>query len=364
MIPSPLTLAEWERAIAADPAAAGPILQELAARLGEYSAANARLRAELAAWQSGEHVAALEARLAELTSQIARLEAAAAAPTPVVPRRVLAWTPAGAVRRLALDPAAAVRLEGAAWADTVGLAQAAADAALLALFDSGRVLRLGDERLADERLGDERLDPEGRERLAALFPLDGLARAAHVCQISRLGFVKRSQPDHLSGHIARGYIGAGATLAADRGWGLAALPPGARLVIVSRWGAVAAFDPAALPFTTVEALQLPDGDGVVAAFALADTDSLAAFSDGGMALVRAASWLETAATPSRGQALLSPRRRAAGVRLVGGGAVGPDAGDVVILTDDGALTGESLAEVVARGRLAHEGGLRAVGFCA
>jgi hypothetical protein len=389
---TPEKIEEWLKEAEERPGSAGLLIRYIANRLSELSARNEELLADNIALRLGHKVEEYESRIANLEYQLELLkrqlasntggEPADAGPGGRLPAQpparaglaLLLYTPQGQVLKAevdeALTPGPSPRVEegkaGAPVARLSGMLDAQAPPGLLLvraheelllIFDSGRTVALPAAGLtanpaqALDWSQASLYEPRGVEALVAIAPISRMALADFAIQASRRGCLKKLPESFFESCVAKDFIGTGVKLPADQTFGLTLCGKDDQVVLVSQAGFVAGAAVERLPFTIEEALRLASNDHLVTAFALAGREALLFVTHNGKAVQRAASWLEPAVSAkSQGQALLSPSRRAAGVRIVGAAAAAPEDWGLALLSD-GTLTAHRLGDLLDRGAL-------------
>jgi len=366
-------IADWIKEIEQRPASSGAILRAITARLVELDKWNAELLTDNIELRSGNRVEEYEARIAALEYQIELLKrqpgaGSQPAQTTAPAGSLLLFQPSGRVLRLAL------RFESFSHAAELARFDAPLDPSqpapgmlfahpaeeLLFVFDSGRTVTLDVEQLPfsgpnlDWRLA-RRIDPRPGEELSAVMPLTDLPHYESCVQISRRACAKLMPRTSFQSLLARGSIGAGIKRRPDKTAGLTFCARDGRITLATREGWLLTLPADRVPYTVDELMQLSASDYVAAVFSPAEKSQLVFLTNNARVIHRDADWLEPAVSfKSRGQAILSPARRDAGVRIVGAAAASID-GWGVVLRSDGVATLVSIASLISSGVLEHEG---------
>lgn len=364
----PDQIEEWIREVEERPISAPAILRYIASRLADLAAQNEALTAENIALRSGKKVEDFESRIASLEYQLDLLKRHAGEAAPAVlpadqAAGLLLFNARGQVLRLAFRPDELVSgSELARFASPPpgdpppSLLAAAPNEELLFAFDSGRAITqpLRSFPPAEGRLdwtAGRRIDIRPGEELVAALPIARMSLFEYAIQVSRRGCAKLILKSVLQSFIAKNAIGSGIKRKPDKAAALVLCPKDDRLVLATREGFLLALEARLLPYTSDEVMQLGPLDHVVSALCPGDKPSLLVLTNNGKAVHREVGWLEPASSfKSRGQALLSPSRREAGLRVIGAAAV--DAGDwCAVLRSDGALLAYRAEDLFASGAI-------------
>ena len=376
---TPEKIEEWLKEAEERPASSGLLIRYIANRLSELSARNEELLADNIALRLGRKVEEYESRIANLEYQLDLLKRQVAgglpeaAPGAISPAQasaqagltLLLYTPQGQVLKAEIArpeqaEAAVARLAevtGGEAGAPPGLLLARPYDELLLIFNSGRTVTVPAASLPEsppqalDWAGASLYEPRGVETLAAIVAVTRMALADFAIQASRRGCLKKLPENFFESCVAKDFIGSGVKLPSDQTFGLALCGKEDQVALVSQAGFAACVPVERLPFTVEEALRLASTDHLVAAFALAGRETLLFVTNNGKAVQRPASWLEPGLSPkSQGQALLSPARRQAGVRIVGAAGVAADGWGLALLSD-GSLALHRLDELLERGAL-------------
>ncbi len=204
-------------------------------------------------------------------------------------------------------------------------------------------------------------EPHAGETLVAVLPAARMSLFDYCVQVSRKGYAKKIKESFLENFIASNYIGSGVRLAADETGCLAFCNEADLFVLVTRLGYLASLPVQQLPVVSEEVMRLGterQGDHIVSVFVVGgeqqtgETSDILLVTQSGKVIHRQSDWLEPANSfKSQGQAVFSKARREAGVRIVGASSVRED-GWGAVLTTDGSLSVQRLAEVLASGSFA------------
>ena len=369
---------EWIQEAETRPGSALMILKLVANRLRDLTERNEELLAENIALENGTRVEEYQKRLTHLEFQLEMLK-----------RRlgedgaVLAGTPAGTAlsllvynaqgRIFRLDPSTRFRQAqpdssgGEALGRITGelssdgelprLLSVPADEEVLLLFTSGRISTLSIAGLPAVEAGGEWAweqaslpdEPHAGELLACLMPLSRLPFSDLVVQVSRRGNVKKTMTSLAQTVLSNRYLGRGAIQKADQPFSAALCQKKERFALVTYEGRLLGLEVDDLSYVAEERIRLDTLDYVVAAFALAPSESLLCLTQNGKVIVREGSSLEISKSPqSRGQALISPSRLEQGTRFIGAVAV-READKLVVLDAEGRLTLHSAGDVTGAG---------------
>lgn len=357
----------WIDEIEQRPDSAAEIIRAITARLAELDSWNEELLADNIALRSGERAEAYEKRIASLEYQLEMLKrqvggSALTAVPAAEGANLLLFNLRGQMLRqnFTLDglksgsELARFNDDPAKEPVPPGLLVISPHEELLIAFDSGRTVTVAAAKIPlskgelDWRKA-YRVDPRPGEELSAVLPIARMSLHEACVQVSRRGCVKLMLKASFESFVARNAIGAGVKRKPDRTAALVFCARDGRLALASREGYLLSMSTAQLPFAPDEILQLSASDHIVAAFNPGSKSSILALTNNGKAIHREASWLEPAVSyKSRGQAVFSPARREAGVRVIGAAAV--DENDWgMALCSDGALMAYSIADLLANG---------------
>jgi hypothetical protein len=364
---------DWIREIEERPASAALILRAIAARLIELDKWNEELLVDNIALRSGNRVEAYESRIAALEYQLELLKrhTGADADVPSAPApgtaaqlnqtALLLFNPGGQILRLPVPadcPAAGLEMghfpSPLDPRQPLGFLSAMNHEELLFVFDSGRTVTLqaGQIALAGADLDwrqSHRVLPRPGEELVVVVPITALALAEYCVQVSRRACAKLMPKASFQGLITRGSIGAGIKRRPDKTALLALCGREDGLVLATREGNLLTMPVSRVPYSVDEVLQLSVSDYVIAGFPFSGTSNLIFVTNNGKIIRRDSAWLEPAGSfKSRGQAVFSPARRDAGIRLVGAAAV-QEQDKAAVLRSDGSLWVHPIAPLVSTG---------------
>lgn len=347
---------EWVAEARERPQSAEAMLRLIAQRLQQLSEENEQLRDENILLRSGKRVAELESRIATLEYQLQTLQRQFSGVSPVsgAASAALAYTPDGRVWRCDLpdEGGEAGQILARLPAElSASLCVTATSEELLLLFDSGRVLTLPLQDLPTQ--GSQwQAEARGEEKLVCILPIGRLSLFRLAVQVSRRAAVRAARTTYLANWIGRGNVGTGVLSSLDRTCAMTLCADDERLVIVSQQGVFWNIAAGALPYSPQEALRLAINDQIICAFPMQHKPFVLALTQNGKVFHRPADWLEAAhSMGSQGQAVLSPTRLQAGLRIVFAGAVSEtDAG--LTLEQSGDLCLMPVREWLDRGALA------------
>lgn len=365
---------EWIREVEDRPTSAALIIQYIANRLSELASREEALAAQNIELLSGRKVAEYENRIASLEYQLDLLkrqlggevvlpsEVPSSKPLPEMVNLVL-YNSLGQILRLELNPAELASAQTIAKLtgelSPGGLQPSVlvttSQEELLFIFDSGRTVALPVTHLAASEAGNldwQRAfiqEPRIKEELASIQPIAKMSLYEACIQASRRGFVKKIKTAYFTSHLGEGYIGTGVKLPADKTYGLTFASKEDLFVMVSQEGYIFSMQAERLPVAIEEVIRLGISDHIMMAFVVNQKPSILFITQNGKAVHRDTSWLEPASSfKTKGQALLSKERRAAGIRIIGAAPV-DDADWGVFLHSDGTLTAHKLSDLLAAG---------------
>jgi DNA gyrase/topoisomerase IV subunit A len=379
---------EWIHEVEERPSSAELIIRYIANRLSELSKRDEELAAQNIELISGRKVEEYESRITSLEYQLELLkrqlggEVVLPMEAPQLPSikervNVLLYNLLGQVLKIELEPdeiSTARQIARLAGEISPGgmqpvLLATTSQEELLFIFDSGRTLRHPASQLPAVDI--EQLDwgqatleePRVREELAAIQPIARMPLYQLCIQASRRGYVKKINISSFTSHVEEDYIGKGVLLPADKPCALAFANPQDLFVMVSQEGYIFSMPATGLTTAIQEVIQLVITDHIVSAFVLSQQPSIMFITANGKAVHREASWLEPAKSfKSMGQAILSKRRREAGVRIVGAAPVEQESW-AVFLHLDGSLSVNAVSDLLAAGSLpGEEAGSQIVSF--
>ena len=372
---TPEKIEEWLHEVEERPSAGLLIIQYIAGRLRELTGRNEVLLDENIELRSGRKVEEYEARIANLEYQVELLKRQlggavldtspiADAALPAAPASLLVYAPNGKALRVEMDstdPASAAAVArfpggGAAQGMPLSLLATFPQEELLFVFDSGRAVTRPVSAIppASGTLDWGQAffqEPRGSEELAAVIPVGRMSLYDTVIQTSRRGYVKKLRESFFESCIAKGFVGSGVKLPADKTFNFILCNKADRFIMLSQEGYLFSMEVNNLPVTIDEALRLSASDHIVAAFVAGQKPSVLIVTQNGRVIHREAGWVEASnALKSKGQPVFSRERREAGVRVVGAAAV--DENDWgVALRSDGAFTVRPMADIFSRGSL-------------
>lgn len=365
---TPSKIEEWIREVEERPWSAPLILRIIANRLNDLTNWNDELLAENIQLRSGQKVEEYESRIANLEYQIELLKrqlGGDAALPAVQTVSLLIYNAQGQVLRIELDPAELISGgELVSFAEKSISGQSTPELMLLStqeevlfLFDSGRTVTMPAAAIpAASRTGLSWeaayiQEPRGGEELASLLPIAKMSLFEFCIQASRKGFVKKIIESYFETHLANDYIGTGVKLPADRTCSLTLCSKDDLFVMVSYEGFLFCMEAGRLPMAIEEALRLGPTDHIIAAVSVRDQPSILIVTQTGKIIHRESDWLEPAeALKTRGQALYSRERRAAGVRVVGAAAARDDDWGAALLSD-GTVIAYKMSELFSTGSI-------------
>jgi hypothetical protein len=121
--------------------------------------------------------------------------------------------------------------------------------------------------------------------------------------------------------------------------------------MISREGYIFSMQAERLPTAIEEVIRLGITDHIVSTFMVNHEPSILFITQNGKAVHRETHWLEAANSfKSKGQAILSPERREAGIRIVGAAPI-EEAYWGVFLLEDGSLSAYKLQDLLATGKV-------------
>ena len=365
---------EWIREVEERPTSAALIIQYIANRLSELASREEALAAQSIELLSGRKVAEYENRIASLEYQLDLLkrqlggevvlpsEVPSSIPLPEMVNLLL-YNSLGQILRLELNPAelssaqtiAKLTGELSPGGSQPSVLVTTSQEELLFIFDSGRTVALPVTHMAASEAGN--LDwqqafiqePRIKEELASIQPIAKMSLYEACIQASRRGYVKKIKTAYFTSHLGEGYIGTGVKLPADKTCGLTFASKDDLFVMVSQEGYIFSMPAERLPVAIEEVIRLGISDHIIAAFVVNQKPSILFITQNGKAVHRDTSWLEPASSfKTKGQALLSKERRAAGIRIVGAAPV-DEADWGIFLHSDGTLTAHKLSDLLAAG---------------
>lgn len=358
---------EWVKEVEERPDSAPAILRYIASRLSDLSNWNEELLAENIALQSGKKVEEYESRIANLEYQLDLLKRQLVGEPSTISQvaavNILLYNAQGQVLRLELEESelASGRLVARFPHEIAGagppplLLATPPQEELLFLFDSGRTatLPVAHLPLAEPTALDWgaafNQEPRAGEELAAILPIARMSLFEFCLQASRRGYVKKIRGSAFAAHLANHYVGSGVKLQSDKTCGLVFCDKDDRLVLASKEGFLLNLSAGQVPLAIEEALRLGPADHIIAAFILTSQPYLLCLTRNGKVLHREIAWLEPAASlKTKGQPIISQRRRAADARLVGAAALAEEEW-CLLLSSDGRLQLYRSADLFAAG---------------
>jgi DNA gyrase/topoisomerase IV subunit A len=243
---------------------------------------------------------------------------------------------------------------------------------LLLIFSSGRVAAMPAKSIQAVAAGDRALEwgkaaipdePRGGETLACIMPISKMALSEFFLQSSRRGYVKKIGASMAQSILNNRYIGTGVKLPADRMFNVSLGSKEDRLALVSQDGYLQCLEVKDLPFSTEETVRLSQTDHLAAAFVAGlqpgTGQSVLIMTQIGKVVQITSDNVEIASSfKTKGQAVLSARRRADGVQVIGAAAVGEEDWGAAI-HQDGRVTLHAVRDLFGTGTLAVQGSLLA-----
>ena len=313
---TPEKIEEWLHEVEERPSAGLLIIQYIAGRLRELAGRNEALLDENIELRSGRKVEEYEARIANLEYQVELLKrqlGGAALDTspitdaalPVAPASLLIYAPNGKALRVEMDstdPESAAILSrfpaGDAAPDvTLSLLATVSQEELLFVFDSGRAVTRPVSAIppASGTLDWAQAffqEPRGSEELAAVIPVGRMSLYDTVIQTSRRGYVKKLRESFFESCIAKGFVGSGVKLPADKTLNFILCNKADRFIMLSQEGYLFSMEANNLPVTIDEALRLSASDHIVAAFVVGQKPSVLIVTQNGRVIHRETGWVE------------------------------------------------------------------------
>jgi DNA gyrase/topoisomerase IV subunit A len=364
---TPRKIDEWIREVAERPVSAPEIIRLIANRMGELERWNEELRDENIQLRLGKRVEEYQRRIENLEYQLDLLRRQLS-PEVVAEKsttNLILYNSLGKILRVEVDFQATgseplmsrfqERISNQEITPSLLIVEEQEEA--LFLFDSGRISTMAVTdipKLDPDNLDWERAylkEPGIGEELVAVLPSARMSLYEFCIQTSRRGYVRKIQETFFENHLSRGFVGSGVSLESDKPCSLAFADREDLLVMVSREGMVFSMDVAGLPVTVEEAVRLAPTDFIVASFIARGDTSLVFVTQNGKVIHREMGWLEPAnALKTKGQAVISKERRAAGVRIVGAAAGGEEDWEVTLLSD-GRIYSLMLRELFSKGSI-------------
>jgi DNA gyrase/topoisomerase IV subunit A len=361
---------EWVREVEERPISAPIILRYIATRLKDLAQQNEELRAENFELRSGNKVDFYESRITNLEYQIELLKRQVSGqtvlPTAAANISLLVYNQEGQVLRTEIPNASIAADYNAAAFKTalpgdmmpVRLLVVGSHEELLFVFDSGRTAALpvtGIPGTASDQMDWERAylqEPVGSEKLAVIVPVGRMSLVESVVQSTLRGFVKRMMRTFFESQLAKNYIGTGVKQQPDKACGLVLCGKDQLFVMASREGFLFSMDPERFPFAIEEAMRLRATDYTVSSFCAGREQSIVVVTNNGKVVNRDFGWLEPANSfKNKGQALFSPARREAGIRVTSAVAARENEWGAA-LHQDGRITLHKMTDLFAAGSIA------------
>lgn len=367
---------EWLQEVEERPSSAALIIQYIANRLRELTGRNEELLADNIALRSGRKVDEYESRIANLEYQLEMLkrqiggEINLASPAAVETISIIAYLGDGKVLRFEApyrEIAAGKPLAKLPPGDFTEylhprLVITNPVEELLFVFDSGRTVNMAVEDLpvsTEEKASWTNallVEPRGGEELAAVLPIARMSLYDFCVQVSRRGYVKKMMRSSFESHVAKNFVGTGVKQKPDRTAGLVLCMKEEMFILSSREGWLTSQSVNEMSFTAEDTMKLTTTDHIVCGFSMAKKPSIAVVTQNGKVILRESGWLEKPGSPkSRGQAIFSPARRDAGVRVIGAAAVNEQDWGAA-LCSDGCITAHRLSDLMASGSLSDGSG--------
>lgn len=367
---TPEQIEEWIREVEQRPSSAALIIQAIGKRLAELTERNEELLADNIQLRSGQKTEDYEKRLAALEYQLEILrrqigQTGGLSTETTIPDTVslALFTRQGRVARVevAISRLGAGMVLAALQPDEQGEIQhprllvTTPEEELLFVFDSGRTETHPVSAIPVSPEGDIALkrswlvEPRGNEELSAVFPISRMALANTCVQVSRRGCAKRMMRSSFEGHVGNNFIGSGVKTKLDRPCCLLFAEKGSRLILATSEGYLVNLAVDDLPYSADEVMRLGITDHLVAAFLADEEKPLIVITNNGKALEREADWLAPAESfRGKGQAVFSPARRDAGIRIAGA-ACAAKTDWAALLLDDGRVLAYSIADLAGSG---------------
>ena len=352
---TPEKIEEWIKEAQARPESALRIIRLIAERLQELTSCNEELLADNIALRSEKQVEEYKKRIAHLEYQLNLLRRGSMdqeefpleqsyQPSQRKKGNLLVYDSSGHVLRISLPEDLLSNLQlttldrkQALEDETVRMLVVPEDEELLFLFSSGRVSVLPlDHTLPVITAGkniclswDDAIiprEPQPDDILVCICPFSRLPLAENFLQISRRGCVKKTLTSLAQSVLSNHYIGKGVCQKADQAFEICLSNDDDLLLMTSREGFTLCLDVGTLSYTAEERIRLVATDHIVSAFVARPGASLFFLTQSGKIVHRTSDLLSPATSPrSRGQALLSEKRRQQGIRIVA--AANVDMGD-------------------------------------
>jgi len=364
---------EWIKEAETRPGSALMILKLVAGRLRDLTEGNEELLAENISLQDGSRVDEYQKRIAYLEFQLELLKRRFGSGEAILPEAntesmeydLLVYNAQGRMLRMrigAAEPSGKASLgqlsgELAAGGELPRFLAVHSLDEVLFLFSSGRISTrpVAGISLAESgaiwsweqaAMPDE---PHAGEMLVCVMPLARLPVSEFILQASRRGCVKKTTRSIAEKVLSSHYLGRGAIQKSDQPFDVVLCEKKSRYVLVTYEGRLLGLDVDGLSFAAEERIRLSTLDHVVAAFVLAEGESILCLTQNGKVILRESAGMEMAkSNAARGQALIPPARLEQGTRFIG--AVPYRVEDsLVVLDGQGCLNVYPVSEVCGAG---------------